>query len=151
MADIDVSVHIARPPDVVRRWWLEFPEVYENAREQPHRIVTRSRDETHIDTLTYWRGPLGREVELPERFTLRERGWDVDLVLPFGLAQRDVFTLTPEGAGTRVDIAVDVWPRTTAGRLARPFFLAYAKRAYSETWKAAVRWCEEATALPPKA
>lgn len=173
MPDLTVEIRIARPPDVVRRWWLEFPEVYENSREQPHRIVTRSRSTTHIDTLTYWRGPLGRvsregpasrkasgrapgdkprpwwrggELEVPERFTLRPDGWDVDITLPFGLAQRDVFTLTPDGDGTKVRIAVDVWARTAAGKLARPFFMPYARRNYPATWRAAVTWCERATA-----
>ena len=149
MSDVDVSVRIARPPDVVRRWWLEFPEVYENPREQPHRIVTRSRDATHIDTLTYWRGPFGREFEVPERFTLRQDGgWDVDIQLPFGLAQRDVFTLTPVEDGTRLDIAVDIWCRTAAGWLALAPFKAYARRQYPRTWRAAARWCEAATAGP---
>lgn len=146
MSDIAVRVHIQRPPSVVYRWWTDFPELYENAREQPHRIVTRSRSAAHIDTLTYWRAPMGRELEVPERFTLRPDGWDVDIELPFGLAQRDVFTLTPERDGTRVDIAVDIWCRTRAGRLALPFFKAYARRQYPRTWRAAVRWCERATA-----
>ena len=151
MPDLSVAVRIARSPDVVRRWWLEFPEVYENAREQPHRIVTRSHDSAHIDTLTYWRGPPGRELEVPERFTLREDGWDVDITLPFGLAQRDVFTLVPDGGGTLVRIDVDLWSRSPLGRLARRPYLRYARRSYPRTWKAAARWCEEATALPPKA
>lgn len=147
MPDVRVSVDIRRPPDVVRRWWTEFPALYENAKEQPHKIVTRSRDASHIDTLTYWRGPLGRELEIPERFTLRaDGGWDVDIVLPSGLAQKDVFTLTPIPEGTRVGIDVDIWPRTSAGRLALPFFRAYARRNYPRTWRAAARWCEKATA-----
>lgn len=146
MTDVAVTLHIARPPEVVRRWWTEFPERYENDKEQPHRIVTRSRSAAHIDTLTYWRGPLGRELEVPERFTLRaDGGWDVDITLPFGLAQRDVFTLTPEGEGTRVDIAVDIWCRTTLGRLALPVFKRYARKQYPRTWRAAARWCENAT------
>lgn len=145
MADMVVEVRIARPPDVVRKWWLEFPEVYENPHEQPHRIVTRTRDATHIDTLTYWRAPFGRELEVPERFTLRPDGWDVDIRLPFGLAQRDVFTLTPVPGGTLVRIVVDVWPRTPAGRILRPIFLRYARRQYPRTWRAAARWCEAAT------
>lgn len=163
MPDVRVSVDIRRPPDVVRKWWTEFPPLYENAKEQPHRIVTRARDASHIDTLTYWRAPLGRELEVPERFTLRPQrlrredqdasadasgadgGWDVDIVLPFGLAQRDVFTLTPTPEGTQVRIDVDIWPRSTSGRLALPFFRAYARRNYPRTWRAAARWCEKAT------
>ena len=95
MSDVLISIEIRRSPDIVRRWWTEFPAIYENAKEQPHRIVTRSRDATHVDTVTYWRGPLGREMKIPERFTLRpDGGWDVDIALPFGLAQRDVFTLS---------------------------------------------------------
>lgn len=50
MSDVHVSVHIHRRPDVVRRWWTEFPEVYDNTKEQPHRIVTRSRDAHHMGT-----------------------------------------------------------------------------------------------------
>lgn len=146
MSDIEVTVRIARPPEVVRRWWTEFPEVYENAREQPHRIVTRSRSAEHIDTLTYWRAPLGRELEVPERFTLRTDGWDVDVTLPFGLQQRDVFTLAPEGDGTIVNVKVDIWRRTSVGRLALGPFKAYARRSYPRTWQAAARWCERATA-----
>ena len=146
MSTLDVTVHIRRSPDVVRKWWLDFPEVYENAKEQPHKIVTRSRSAEHIDTLTYWRAPFGRELEIPERFALRPDGWDVEIELPFGLAQRDVFTLTPEGDGTRVDIAVDIWCRTKAGWLALRPFKAYARRQYPKTWRAAVRWCEKATA-----
>lgn len=146
MTFLTVDVHIRRPPEVVRKWWLDFPEVYENDKEQPHRIVTRSRSDTHIDLLTYWRGPLGREMEVPERFTLREGGWDVDLTLPFGLAQRDVFTLAPREGGTDVRVEVDMWSRGAAGRLALPLFKAYARRQYPRTWRAAVKWCERATA-----
>ena len=147
MSDLTVEVRIARPPDVVRRWWTEFPPVYENAKEQPHRIVTRSRDATRIDTLTYWRGPFGRELEVPERFTLRpDGGWDVEIELPFGLAQRDVFTLTPEGQdGSLVRIEVDIWCRTRLGRLALAPFRRYARRQYPRTWGAAARWCEQST------
>lgn len=148
MPELSVEVRIARPPDVVRRWWTEFPEVYENAKEQPHRIVTRSRSPQHIDTLTYWRGPLGKELEVPERFTLRrDGGWDVDIVLPFGLAQRDVFTLTPEedGRATRVRIDVDIWCRTALGRLALGAYKRYARKQYPRTWRAAARWCEQST------
>ena len=146
MSDLHVEVRIARPPDVVRRWWIEFPPLYENDREQPHRIVTRSRDAEHIDTLTYWRGPLGRELEVPERFTLREDGWDVDIRLPFGLAQRDRFALSSDGAGgTLVAIDVDIWPRSALGRAMRPLFLRYARKSYPRTWRAAARWCEAAT------
>lgn len=146
MPDVTVEVRVARPPDVVRRWWTEFPPLYENAKEQPHRIVTRSRDAAHIDTLTYWRAPFGRELEVPERFTLRsDGGWDVDIRLPFGLAQRDVFTLTPDGAGgTRVRIDVDIWCRTRGGRLVLGIFKRYARRQYPRTWRAAARWCESA-------
>lgn len=146
MTDLVVEVSIARPPAVVREWWIEFPPVYENAKEQPHRIVTLARTPDRIETLTYWRGPLGRELEVPETFALRPDGWTVDIQLPFGLAQRDVFTLTPEGAGTRVRIEVDVWPRSALGRLMRPLFMPYARRNYPRTWRAAVRWCEKATA-----
>ncbi|HUR68496.1 MAG TPA: hypothetical protein VM370_04560 [Candidatus Thermoplasmatota archaeon] len=145
MPDLSVTVHVARPPEVVRQWWLDFPEVYENAREQPHRIVTRSRSAQHIDTLTYWRGPLGREIEVPERFALRADGWDVDIALPFGLAQRDQFALSSEPGGTRVDIEVDIWCRTRLGRLSLAGYKAYARRSYPRTWRAAARWCEAAT------
>lgn len=145
VADLVVDVRIARPPAAVYRWWTEFPEVYENEKEQPHRIVTRSRSEKHIDTLTYWRRPFGGELEVPERFTLRPDGWDVDIELPMGLSQRDVFRLTPDDDGTKVHIEVDVWARSFAGRLARPAFMLYARRSYPRTWRAAVRWCERAT------
>lgn len=145
MSDIVVTVEIRRVPDIVRRWWTEFPAVYENAKEQPHRIVTLSRTDEKIDTLTYWRGPLGRELEIPETFTLTQQGWSVDIVLPFGLAQRDTFTLAAHAGGTRVKIEVDIWCRTPAGRLALPFFILYARKNYPRTWRAAARWCEAAT------
>lgn len=145
MSDVHVSIDIRRAPEVVWQWWTEFPEVYENAREQPHRIVTRARDAVHIDTLTYWRGPFGKELKIPERFTLRANGWDVDIILPLGLAQRDVFTLTPTPEGTRVDIAVDIWCRTALGRLPLGAYKRYARKQYPRTWQATARWCEAAT------
>ena len=146
MTNVWVDVQIARPPAVVREWWTVFPPVYENAKEQPHRIVTLSRTPERIETLTYWRAPFGRELEVPETFTLREDGWDVDIALPFGLAQRDRFTLAAKDGGTQVHIEVDIWPRTAIGRVVRPIFLLYAKRQYPRTWRAAARWCEQATA-----
>jgi hypothetical protein len=108
--------------------------------------VTRSRVAQPLDTLTYWRGSLGREREIPERFTLREDGGgNVDIVPPFGLAQPNGSTLSQTPSGTRVNIAVELWSRTSLGRLALPLYLRYAKKIYPRTWRAAARWCQNPT------
>lgn len=147
MTDLDVTVDIARPPDVVRRWWTEFPTEYRatDPREQPHRIVTLRRDARVLDLLTYWRGPLGREIEVPETFEMRDDGWDVHIRLPFGLRQKDEFFLTPTPTGTRVRILVTIHAPTLAAKLARPAMMIYARRSYPATWRSAARLCERAT------
>jgi hypothetical protein len=142
--DIVVTVDVARPPREVRAWWTEMPVDYRAAdpKEQPHRIVTKERTPERWVVETYWRGPLGREVRLPETFRFRPDGWDVDIVLPFGLRQEDAFLLEATPTGTRVTIRVTVHAPTAGARLARPFFLRYAKRSYPATWHSAARLCE---------
>lgn len=144
--DLSVTVDIPRPVAEVRAWWIEMPLDYRasHPREQPHRIVTRSRDAQRWVIDTYWRVPLAPNLKIPETFTFREDGWDVEATLPLGLAQRDRFTLaaTPQaGGGTRVTI--DVWVRTRhAGALAAlPFYRAFAKRNFPALWRAAGRLC----------
>lgn len=148
MPDLTVQVHIARPPETVRRWWWEMPNDYRatDSREQPHRIVVKERTKERLVLATYWKGPAGRDLRLDEVVTFTPDGWTVELDLPMGLAQKDTFTLTPDGTGTRVKILVDIWPRTFGGRLAKPFYVwLYAKRAYTATWRETARLCEAAT------
>lgn len=152
---LDLTLEIPRAPSEVRAWWLELPDEYRasDPREQPHRIVTLEKSAEHRKMRTYWRGPMGRELVIPETFRYKGAlAWDVDVGLPLGLAQRDEFELeeTPEG-GTRVHIRVFVWARTLAGRLARgPFVAFYAKRNYPRTWRSAARICaRDAPKLAP--
>lgn len=145
--DLTVNVHVARPRAEVLAWWTQFPDDYraQDPQEQPHRIVVRRREPGRVEMLTYWRGPLGREVVVPETFLFREGGdFDVELRLPLGLAQHDRFTFTPrEDGGTDVRIEVDVMPRQALGRLTRGAFLSlYARRQYPRTWREAARLCE---------
>lgn len=152
--DLVVTVDIRRPPAEVRAWWTELADSYvaTDPNEQPHRIVVKERSGAAMRLVTYWRGPVGRELVIRETMTLRDDGgWSVDVDLPLGLAQRDEFTLTPIPEGTRVRIGVGVTARTMGGRLARPLFLAlYARREYPRTWRAAARICErDAPRRPP--
>lgn len=141
--DLEVVIEIPRPPAEVRAWWLEMPADYVAAdpKEQPHRIVTLRRDATRWETITYWRVPGRANLPVRETFTFRDDGWDVLVELPFGLEQRDEFALTPTPEGTRVRIRVGIWPRNLVGRLARPAFLRYARRAYPATWRRAATIC----------
>jgi hypothetical protein len=151
--DLEVVLKIPRPPAEVRAWWLDAPADYRasDPREQPHRIVTLRRDGRTWETLTYWRVPPLRNLRIPETFTFREDGWDVDVRLPFGLAQRDVFTLAPTPTGTRVTIQVTVRPRNLVGRLARPAFLRYARKSYPRAWRGAAKLCaRDAPRLSPR-
>lgn len=147
-----MEVDIRRPPHEVRAWWWEMPDDYRatDPKEQPHRIVTRSRSERERDMLTYWRGPLGRELVIPERMRMDAHGdWTIEVDLPFGLAQRDVFVLEPRAASTHVAIDVEVWARRWWGHLTRPLFMLYARRSYPRTWRRAARICErDAPVLP---
>jgi hypothetical protein len=144
MADLTVEVEIARPPDEVRAWWTQMPDDYRatDPKEQPHRIVTLRRTPDTWEAMTHWRGPPWGDVKVRETFHFRPDGWDVDVGLPLGLAQKDEFTLAATPTGTRVTIRVSIWPRNLAGRLARPAFLRYARRSYPRTWRAAGRICE---------
>ena len=153
MPDLVVTVHVPRPRAEVLAWWTQFPDDYRAAdpREQPHRILVKKRESGRVEMLTYWRGPLGREVVIPETFLFREGGdFDVDLRLPLGLRQRDRFTFTPRAdGGTDVRIEVDVAPRAGVGRLTRAAFLLYAKRQYPRTWREAAKLCaRDAPRLP---
>lgn len=152
LSDIRVEISIHRPPHEVRAWWWEMPDDYRatDPKEEPHRIVTVSRSADHRDMLTYWRGPGGRVIEVPERMRMDAHGdWTIEVDLPFGLAQRDVFELHPRADATHVTIDVDVWPRAWYGRLARPFFLRYARKWYPRTWNRAAKICErDAPTLP---
>ena len=145
MPDLVVTVFVPRPRAEVLAWWTQFPDDYRAAdpREQPHRILVKKREPGRIEMLTYWRGPLGREMVIPETFLFREGGdFDVDIRLPFGLRQRDRFTLTQKDGGTEVRIELDVEPRAALGTLTRRAFLAfYAKRQYPRTWRAAAELC----------
>lgn len=150
--DVAVTLHIARPPHEVRAWWTEMPADYRasDPAEQPHRIVTRSRTPDAWVVDTYWRTPLGGELRIPETFRFKPDGdWDVELRLPFGLAQRDAFVLEPTAVGTRVEIRAWIWPRSAPGRLSRPAYVAYARKTYPETWRTAARLCErDAPSIP---
>lgn len=142
--DVDLVLDIARPPAEVRAWWLEMPDDYRasDPKEQPHRIVTVRREKDLWEADTHWRGPPWGDIVVRETFHLREDGWDVDVKLPFGLAQRDVFVLSPTPTGTRVRIRAWIWAPTLASALALPAMRAYAKRSYPRTWGAARRLCE---------
>lgn len=142
--DVAVTLDIARPVDEVRAWWVDMPADYvaTDPREQPHRIVTRSRTPTRWEIDTYWRGPLGVPLRIGEVFHLREDGWDVDIALPAGLRQRDVFVLAPTPSGTRVTIRAWIWAPSVAARLGLPPMMRYARRSYPRTWRTAARLCE---------
>lgn len=149
MADLVVELRIARSPEQVRRWWWDMPADYRatDPHEQPHRIIVKERTDERLVLATYWRGPMGRDLRVDEVVHFTPDGWSIDMDLPLGLAQRDTFVLAPDSDGTRVRIAVDIWPRTFGGRLAKPFYVwLYAKRTYPATWRDAARLCEEATA-----
>lgn len=144
--DLVVELDIPRSRAEVLAWWTTFPDDYRasDPSEQPHRIVVRERSPGHVRMLTYWRGPAGRELVIPETFVFRPSGdFDVELRLPLGLAQTDRFTFTEAGPGaTRVRIEVDVRARSPVGRLTRaPFVALYARKAYTSTWRTAARIC----------
>lgn len=144
--DIDLVFEIKRPPHEVRAWWTEFPDEYRasDPKEQPHRIVTLEKGEGYRRMETFWRGPLGRELRVPETFRFREHGdWNVEVALPLGLKQLDEFTLEPTHDGTRVHIRVTVQRRSFLGRITRGMFVAfYARKNYPRTWRSAARLCE---------
>lgn len=143
-----VEVDVQRPPETVRAWWLDLPEVYEtdDPREQPHRIVKVAEDEDRMELRTFWKGPFGSEMELGETIHRdREDGWRIDIELPVGLAQEDIFTLTPTETGTRVTIDVSMWADRWYGYLALPFFWVLGKLQFPSTWETAGQLCEEAT------
>ncbi len=151
MRELSVEVDIARPPETVRAWWLDLPEVYEaeDPREQPHRIVKVEETADRIDLLTYWKGPFGKELELGETVHMdREDGWRIEVDLPFGLDQEDIFSLEPTEIGTRLTIDVRMWAQRWYGKLVLPFFWMFGKRSYPETWRTAARLCEQATEAP---
>lgn len=148
MPELTVEVDIRRPPAVVRSWWLDLPEVYEadDPLEQPHRIEKVTEDDQRMELRTYWRGPFGSEMAIEETIHLgREDGWTIDVGLPAGLAQEDIFTLRPTDTGTRVTIDVSMWAERWYGYLALPFFWLFGRINYPKTWRTAAKLCERAT------
>ncbi len=142
------ELRIARPRREVIAWWTGFPDDYRAAdpREQPHRIrvLRRGGGGGVIETLTYWRGPLGRELVIPETLHLRgDDGFAVDVTLPLDLRQHDEFTLRERDGVTAVAIAIELRAPTLLARLARPpYWRLYARRMYPRTFAAAARLCE---------
>src|SRR2546422_1097230 len=65
---LDLELDIRRPPRSVRAWWTDLPDDYvaKDPREQPHRIRVLARYPDRIELVGTWRGPLGREMLLPE-------------------------------------------------------------------------------------
>ncbi|MBI5497252.1 MAG: hypothetical protein HY904_19720 [Deltaproteobacteria bacterium] len=145
MADFVVDVEVARPRAEVHRWWTGFPDAYDatDPREQPHRIRVLKREGPRIDLHTWWRMPLGVELLIPETVHLQDEGrFHIDVALPLALAQVDRFTLTEKDGRTHVHIEFDVRPRGAAGRLTRPFYLAYMRATFPRSFRTAARLCE---------
>ena len=61
---------------------------------------------------------------------------------PPGLRQKDEFVLEATPTGTRVTIRVAIDAPTAGAKVARPFYLRYARRSYPATWRSAARLCE---------
>lgn len=144
--DLEVIVHIKRPPHEVRAWWTDFPDEYHatDPKEQPHRIVVKRRSETERVMDTYWK-VLGRETRIPETMRIDPHGdWTVDVALPFGLRQRDEFTLHPTADGTRVEIRVYL-----KGAVKGPYLALYGRASYRKTWENAARLCERDAPILP--
>ncbi len=143
---LQVDLRIARPRREVIAWWTGFPDDYraEDPREQPHRIRVLRRDDGVIETLTYWRAPLGRELVIPETLHLYgDDGFGLDAVLPLGLRQHDEFTFRERDGVTIVTIAIELHAPTPLARIARPaFWRFYARPMYPRTFAAAARLCD---------
>jgi len=143
MAKLELEYIVRRSPESIRRWWLEFPDTYvaKDPREQPHRIVTRSRSDREIHVTTFWRAPFG-EAKTDEVLRLRSDGsWTADTRF-LGFHVHDEFRATVEGAGTRLRIESTLTPANSATRVLRPLLLPMMRRNFTKVWDDAAALCE---------
>lgn len=141
---VHLTFDVCRPPESIRRWWLDFPDDYRasDPDEQPYRIRTLSRKGDEVVVETHWSGPFGSTMKVVE--TLRSQGphaWTADLTM-MGLRIHDEFRVTPTPTGSRLEIRSTISPASLAGRVASPLVLPMLKRDMRKTWTNAARICE---------
>lgn len=143
MPTFELTYHVHKSPESIRRWWLDFSDDYRatDKREQPHRIVTRARKHDEVLVTSYWRAPFG-EMKTDE--TLRVLGdgsWTADTSF-MGFAVHDEFRATKNGAGSRLDIRSTLTPMSTTTRILQPVLYPIARRMFRNVWRDAALLCE---------
>ncbi len=141
---ISLECDIRRPPEAVRRWWLEFPDDYRasDPDEQPYRIRILKRTPAAIEVWTYWRTPLAMPMKLRETLgTANLEGWTADMDI-LGLHVHDEFHMAGTAEGTRLTIHSSVKPRSPLGRMIRPVAAHRLLRMMKRVWEDAARICE---------
>ncbi len=141
---LGLAFDIRRPPEAVRRWWLELPDDYSasDPKEQPHRIQVLRREADRMEVLTYWRGPLGLTMKLRETLGISDpNGWTADLS-EMGLHIHDEFRTSPTEEGTHLTIQSTIMPASVWGRILRPLVIRTILKSMDTTWNDAARICE---------
>src|SRR2546427_10702635 len=140
--DLQLSIH--RPPQSVRAWWTDLPDVYvaKDPREQPHRIRVLARNGDRIELVGTWRGPLGTERLLRETLRVREDGsWTFD-ARAIGLRSHDEFEAIPNGDGTRLHIRSVITPARALWRIVARLMGRRILRMLEKGWPTAAEICE---------
>src|SRR2546422_7533317 len=141
---LDLELDIRRPPRSVRAWWTDLPDDYvaKDPREQPHRIRVLARYPDRIELVGTWRGPLGKEMLLPETLRVRQDGsWTFD-ARPMGLRVHDEFQASPSGDGTRLHIRTVITPAGAWGRIVARLMGGRLLRMLEKGWPTAAEICE---------
>lgn len=143
MPAFSLSVPIARDPDGVAKWWLDFPPVYEakDGREQPYRIETISRTAERVEVRTFWKIMGMRRVFLetievvgPRAFDARIRMGRVDVF--------DTFRLSPDGrGGSLMEITTRMEGHGMMGRVMAPIMAPMLHRFMRRIWADAAELC----------
>lgn len=141
---LDLELDVRRPPRSVRAWWTDLPDDYvaKDPREEPHRIRVLARYPDRIELVGTWRGPLGREMLLPETLRVREDGtWTFDS-RPMGLHVHDEFQAFPNGDTTRLHIRTVITPAGALGRIVARLMGRRLLRMLEKGWPTAAEICE---------
>ncbi len=143
-AILSLAFDIRRPPEAVRRWWLEFPDDYRasDPDEQPYRIRVLERTPQRLVVLTSWRGPLGVPLRLRETLGIGSGSrWNARMQM-MGLGVSDEFQGIAAPEGTHLTIRSTVTPISALGRIMRPVVARFLLGMMKRVWKDAARICE---------
>src|SRR2546428_26956 len=137
---------VGHPPTApfLRAWWTDLPDDYvaKDPREQPHRIRVLVRYPDRIELVGTWRGPLGKEMLLPETLRVRQDGsWTFD-ARPMGLRVHDEFQASPSGDGTRLHIRTVITPAGAWGRIVARLMGGGLLRLLEKRWPTPAAICE---------